>query len=130
MFTYPMRHASRRLEYNEFMVKDMRPMYDHVIDLRKTDMGENVTPDEALEGKGTLVLDNKLKKVYCALSDRACRKTANVFLKKLNQFASKPYKLVTMQGIEPVKNKTIYHTDVMFGLLDRHALVYLDGIRN
>lgn len=35
-----------------------------------------------------------------------------------------------MNGVDPKTNSTIYHTDIIFGLLDRHAMVYLDAFQN
>jgi hypothetical protein len=85
-------------------------------------------PGQSLEGKGSLVLDNKLRKVYCCISERACLETVQSFVESLNQHCEKPYKLVAINGIDPVSKTPIYHTDVMFALLDQHVICCLDAI--
>lgn len=68
-FTYPMKTESRAGEYNPQIVKELGANYGSVI------AHKPALPGQALEGKGSLVLDNKLRKVYCCISERACLET-------------------------------------------------------
>lgn len=49
-------------------------------------------------------------------------------MEKLNQHCEKPYKLVAINSIDPVSKTPIYHTDVMFAMLDQHVVCCLDAI--
>lgn len=40
----------------------------------------------------------------------------------------KPYKLVQINGKDPASKTPIYHTDVMFAMLDQHIVCCLDAI--
>lgn len=89
---------------------------------------EPALPGQSLEGKGSLVLDNKLRKVYCCISERACLETVQSFVETLNEHCEKPYRLVAINGFDPATKTRIYHTDVMFALLDQHVICCLDAI--
>lgn len=73
---------------------------------------------QSLEGKGSLVIDHKLRKVYCQISERACLETVQSFVSTLNKHCKEPYRLVTLNGIDPKSQTPIYHTDVLFAMLD------------
>ena len=121
-FTYPMKTESRRGEYNPEIVKELGANYGSVIAHQPAIAGQS------LEGKGSLVLDNKLRKVYCCISERACLETVQSFVDTLNQHCQKPYRLVQINGFDPVTKTRIYHTDVMFAMLDKHIVCCLDAI--
>ena len=96
LFTYPMKTLSRQGEYNPQIVAEVGANYGHVVHHKAA------IPGQSLEGKGSLVLDNKLRKVYCCISERACLETVQSFVETLNQHCEKPYKLVEIRSIDPV----------------------------
>jgi hypothetical protein len=59
---YPMKHASRREERDQHMIKTLRENYEHFIDLTIFE-----TQGLALEGKGPLMIDSRNQKIYCSL---------------------------------------------------------------
>ena len=75
-----------------------------------------------------MVIDHKLQKVYCCISERACLETVESFVETLNRHCEEPYRLVSINGRDPRTDTPIYHTDVMFALLDEHVVCCLDAI--
>lgn len=63
-----MRYESRRRERIEPLISAMKKDYKHFIDLTPWE-----AKGEALEGKGSLVIDNKNLKIYCTLSNRSSK---------------------------------------------------------
>ena len=92
---------------------------------------ERAEESEALEGTGSLVFDHENYKVYCQLSERACRKTLDGFMKKWNSLCQHPYRLVTFHSFDnkPEPNP-IYHTNVVMAILDKHVVCCLDSIHD
>jgi len=120
-FTYPMRVPSRQREINPLIVKEIGSQYWHVEHIRAAKKGS------ALEGTGSLIFDERLNKVYCSLSERACPDTLNDYMNTLNKLAQKPYKLITFNATDR-EGGSIYHTNVMLAMLDRHAVCCLDSV--
>ena len=77
--TYPMKAPSRQAEYNPQIVKEIGSSYRKHIKIPA--MGK----DESLEGTGSLVFDHKYKRLYVCISERACAKTLQNYLKVLNE---------------------------------------------
>lgn len=124
MFTYPMKAPTRQAEVNPKIIKQIGGQYKQVI---------NLTPaldGEALEGTGSLIIDNKHKKVYCSLSERACEATLYKFMSQLNAICkNKKYRLVTFHASDKT-GSPIYHTNVLMALLEKHIVFCLDSIHD
>jgi hypothetical protein len=86
---------------------------------------------EALEGTGSLVFDHKFKRLYVCISERACSKTLNNYLKQLNENCApgKQYNMITFKAFDNKKPQSpIYHTNVMMAILENHVIVNLSSI--
>lgn len=84
---------------------------------------------EYLEGTGSLIFDQQNKKVYCCLSERASLETLNNFIKKLNDFSDKPYRLITFHAVDS-NGVPIYHTNCIMSILNKHTVCCLDTIKD
>ena len=84
---------------------------------------------ESLEGTGSLVFDHKYKRLYVCISERACAKTLNNYLKVLNEqcLRGMGYTMVTFKAVDK-KSTPIYHTNVMMAILEHHVVVNLSSI--
>ena len=119
---YPMFAKNRRLERREdildalesngFVIKD-------IIDYTSAE-------DEGvfLEGTGSLLLDRKNGKAYCALSPRA---DEGLFIEFCEDFEYTPVVFTANQTVNG-KRKAIYHTNVMMCLAETFAVICLDCI--
>lgn len=98
-FTYPMKAKNRQAEVNPKVVKEIGGNYKKVIKLPASAKGE------ALEGTGSLVFDHKFKRLYVSISERACAKTLNDYLKVLNEncLPGKQYTLITFKAFDNKK---------------------------
>ena len=83
-----MKAPTRQAEVNPEIVKVVGGSYGITVTVERCG-------DEALEGTGSLVFDQQYRKVYCSLSERACKKTLDKFMKTLNEHSKSPYKLVS-----------------------------------
>jgi len=91
-----MKVQSRKGEYNSKAVEELGSKYGNVIDIQPAIEGQS------LEGKGSIVLDDKNRKVYCVISERACLETIQNWVDILNTHCQEPYKLVTINSKDPV----------------------------
>lgn len=120
-FTYPMKVPSRQREINPDIITEIGQNYKQQLTLKAARKGE------ALEGTGSLVIDSRLKKIYCCLSERADFNTLIKFNMKLSKLAKQDYKLVSFVA-KDAGGSTIYHTNVMLAILDKHAICCLDSV--
>ena len=98
----------------------------------------DLTPFEdrglALELKGALVTDWVSGKIYCSLSGRANEEVFNYLITKLNMISIKQGARERIRGVTfhsyDKDGAEIYHTDCMFTLLSKHAVVCLDAIQD
>jgi hypothetical protein len=121
---YPMFAANRRLERRDdilSILKEKGFTYDTIIDYSPYE-NNNVF----LEGTGSFILDRKNKIAYCALSPRSNKKLFLKFCSDLN------YKPILFNAFQTVKKerKAIYHTNVMFCIGEKFAVICLDSIDN
>lgn len=124
LIIYPMKSFSRRIERNPLIIEKLKKIYKNFIDLTYLE-NEN----EFLESTGSLVFDNLNRRVYCSMSERATKKALNVFIDSFNKFSEKPYELITFTSSD-MENNCIYHTNVMLSILDKHAVICLEVIKN
>ena len=83
-----------------------------------------------LEGTGVLIFDTINQKVYVNLSPRADIKMLETFMNDFNSQIKegKQYSAHTFKAFNG-KNP-IYHTNVMLGILSKHAVVSLDTVKS
>lgn len=83
-----------------------------------------------LEGTGVLIFDTINQKVYVNLSPRADIKMLEIFMNDFNSQIKegKQYSAHTFKAFNG-KNP-IYHTNVMLGILSKHAVVSLDTVKS
>jgi hypothetical protein len=120
-----MNAKSRQAEVNPKIVKEIGGNYKKIIKLPPSAKGE------ALEGTGSLVFDHKFKRLYVCISERACSKTLNNYLKVLNDscLPGKQYTMITFKAFDNKKQMSpIYHTNVMMAILEYHVVVNLSSI--
>ena len=120
---YPMKAASREKEKNPELVAAQSTAYGHLIDLQRQ------TPEQALEGTGSLLFDVENRKVYCSLSERADETLLESFMKDYNRVAKRPYRAVTWHSCDP-KGSPIYHTNVLMAILRDHVVVCTESVRD
>jgi hypothetical protein len=77
-----------------------------------------------LEGTGSLILDRKNKKAYCAVSPRADKGLLEDYCKQLD---FKPVAFTSNQSVDG-KRLAIYHTNVMMCIGEHFAVICLDSI--
>lgn len=122
-FTYPMKVPSRQREINPDIITEIGANYKKMIPLKAARKGES------LEGTGSLVIDSRLRKIYCCMSERADFNTLIKFSMKLSKLAKQSYELVSFSAND--QNGTrIYHTNVMLAMLDKHAICCLESIES
>lgn len=113
---YPLRWESRRRERRPDIIAALRRHYGEVLDL---------SPYEAegkyLEATGSLVFDNKLRRLYAARSPRTDEELAKLVAQRLG------YEPVIFDTIG-LGAKPIYHTNVMMYLGTDVAVVCLDAV--
>jgi len=120
---YPMRNPSRRLERNENIIKKIKELYNNCIDLSSLE-NEQIF----LEGKGAVIFDNANFKLYCNLSERSHLKGLMALKQELDKISKYPWTLINFQAFS-LDSKLIYHTDCMFQILDKHAIVCLESLK-
>jgi len=118
-----MKTPSRRDEINPNIIKEVGVNYKKVIKLKAA------RKNESLEGTGSLVLDNRLRKIYCCLSERAGKNTLDQFHSKMSAHGKQDYKLESFNAYDK-EGVQIYHTNVMLAMLDKHAICCLDSVKN
>ena len=121
---YPMfaenRRKERRLEYFARLEEEGFKIKNIV------DYTEAEEHDIFLEGTGSLLLDRKNRKAYCALSPRADEELVIEFCE---DFEFTPVIFNANQSVGG-KRKAIYHTNVMMCLAENFAVICLDTIDN
>jgi len=124
LIIYPLKSPSRRIEKDSEIIENLRKIYKDFVDLSFLE-NEN----EFLESTGSLLIDHSNLKVYICLSERATEKAVQVFLETLNRYSKKTYQAVTFKGTDR-NGRAIYHTNVMLAILENHAVICLDAIKD
>ena len=119
---YPMFAKNRRLERREDVLDVLEEKgfeIENVIDYTSAE-----EEGYFLEGTGSLLLDRKNRKAYCALSPRA---DEELFIEFCEDFEYTPVIFTANQTVNG-ERKAIYHTNVMMCLAETFAIVCLDAI--
>lgn len=124
LIVYPMKSALRRLERNPIIIEKLKANYKHFLDLTYLEK-EN----EFLESTGCLIFDNAHKRIFCSLSERACKKALNVFIENFNKFSLEAFELVTFSSFD-LDNNSIYHTNVLLSILENHVVICPETIKD
>ena len=66
---------------------------------------------------------------FIARSERSCPEVINALVTEWNKLSSIPYQAVTFEARDS-SDQIIYHTDCMLSLLDEHAFICLDAIKD
>ena len=119
---YPMFAENRRLERREDVLEALESQgfkIENIVDYTSAEEEEVF-----LEGTGSLLLDRKNRKAYCALSPRA---DEDLFIEFCEDFEYTPVVFTANQTVDG-KRKAIYHTNVMMCLAETFAVICLDCI--
>ena len=119
---YPMFAENRRVERREDVLEALESQgfkIENIVDYTSAE-----EEDVFLEGTGSLLLDRKNRKAYCALSPRA---DEGLFIEFCEDFEYTPVVFTANQTVEG-KRKAIYHTNVMMCLAETFAVICLDCI--
>jgi hypothetical protein len=119
---YPMFAENRRLERREDVLEAIEKagfLIDDVMDYTSAE-----EEDIFLEGTGSIILDRKHRKAYCALSPRA---DEELFVEFCEDFEYTPVIFESNQTVDG-ERKAIYHTNVMMCLAETFAVICLDSI--
>ena len=119
---YPMFAENRRLERREDVLESLEKegfKIHNVVDYTSAEKEEVF-----LEGTGSLLLDRKHKKAYCALSPRA---DEDLLIEFCEDFEFTPVVFIANQTVEG-NRLPIYHTNVMMALAENLAVICLDAI--
>lgn len=119
---YPMFAENRRLERREDVLEAIERagfLIDDVMDYTSAE-----EEDIFLEGTGSIILDRKHRKAYCALSPRA---DEELFVEFCEDFEYTPVIFESNQTVDG-ERKAIYHTNVMMCLGETFAVICLDSI--
>ncbi|PCH52041.1 MAG: amidinotransferase [Flavobacteriaceae bacterium] len=119
---YPMFAENRRLERREDVLVTLEKLgfiIENVIDYTSAEE-EKVF----LEGTGSLLLDRKNSKAYCALSPRAVE---DLLIEFCEDFEYTPVSFVAYQTVND-KRLPIYHTNVIMCLGEQFSVICLDSI--
>ncbi|MFS4484033.1 citrulline utilization hydrolase CtlX [Hyunsoonleella sp. 2307UL5-6] len=121
---YPMFAENRRLERREDILEVLESkgfIINNIIDYTSAEE-EGVF----LEGTGSIILDRKNRKAYCALSPRA---DEDLFIEFCEDFEFTPVVFVAYQTVNG-ERKPIYHTNVMMCIADHFAVICLSSIED
>ncbi len=116
---YPMYAENRRLERREdilFEIENRGFLIKNSIDYTSAEK-DNLF----LEGTGSIVLDRKNRKAYCALSPRA---NEDLFIEFCEDFEYTPVVFTANQTVGQ-ERKAIYHTNVMMCIAETFAVICL-----
>ena len=119
---YPMYAKNRRLERREdilFELENRGFLIKNSIDYTSAEKD-----DLFLEGTGSIVLDRKNRKAYCALSPRA---NEDLFVEFCEDFEYTPVVFSANQTVGK-ERKAIYHTNVMMCIAERFVVICLASI--
>ena len=122
LIIYPMKTHSRRLEKDQNIINKLRSEYKYFIDLSYLE-NKNIF----VEGKGSVIFDNANNKLFCSLSKRTNLIGVETLKNELDKISKIPWKVVTFTS-HNAESKVIYHTDCVFQLLDKHAVICLESI--
>lgn len=119
---YPMFAENRRLERREDVLLKIEEKGFVIHDIIDYTAAED--QDVFLEGTGSMILDRKNRKAYCALSPRANEELFIEFCEDLE------YTPVIFNAYQTVngKREAIYHTNVMMCVAETFAIVCLSCI--
>ena len=119
---YPMFAENRRLERREDILDELEKqgfVIDHIVDYSEAEH-EGVF----LEGTGSMILDRKNRKAYCALSPRA---DEDLFIEFCEDFEYTPVVFRAFQSVDGSREE-IYHTNVMMCVAETFVVICLDTI--
>lgn len=119
---YPMFAENRRLERREDILEIIENkgfLIDNIVDYTSAEEDELF-----LEGTGSIILDRKNNKAYCALSPRA---DEDLFIEFCEDFEYTPIIFTANQTVNG-KREAIYHTNVMMCIAETFAVICLDAI--
>lgn len=119
---YPMFAENRRLEKREDvldLLEEQGLRIENVVDYSEAEE-EGIF----LEGTGSMILDRKHRKAYCALSPRA---DEELFIEFCEDFEFTPVVFTANQTVAG-NREAIYHTNVMMCVAETFAVVCLDAI--
>ena len=119
---YPMFAENRRLERREDVLELLENEGFHIENI--VDYTSAEEEDIFLEGTGSLLLDRKHGKAYCALSPRA---DEELFIEFCEDFEFTPVVFTAYQTVDG-KRMPIYHTNVIMCLGEDFAVICLDCI--
>jgi hypothetical protein len=119
---YPMFAENRRLERREDVLELLENEGFHIENI--VDYTSAEEEDIFLEGTGSLLLDRKNSKAYCALSPRA---DEELFIEFCEDFEFTPVVFTAYQTVDG-KRMPIYHTNVIMCLGEDFAVICLDCI--
>lgn len=121
-----MKNHERRKERMDDTITELSSRYGNIIDLSFFEK-----EGKFLELKGALVTDWENGKIYCNISDRAHEEVFDYMIDVLNNIASKTGER-RIKGIKFRANdkdgESIYHTDCMMTLFNKHAVLCVDAI--
>ena len=119
---YPMFAENRRKERREDILEILEEK-GYVIE-NSIDYSRAEEEGIFLEGTGSMVLDRKHRKAYCALSPRS---DEDLLIEFCEDFEYTPVIFVANQTINEHR-EAIYHTNVMMSIAEKFAIVCLDAI--
>lgn len=119
---YPMFAENRRLERREDVLELLENEGFHIENI--VDYTSAEEEDIFLEGTGSLLLDRKNGKAYCALSPRA---DEELFIEFCEDFEFTPVVFTAYQTVDR-ERMPIYHTNVIMCLGEDFAIICLDCI--
>ncbi|MEY4594548.1 MAG: hypothetical protein RIQ47_958 [Bacteroidota bacterium] len=115
---YPMKAPNRRLERRKEITDWLRARYYKI-----NDLAFNEEQGKFLEGTGSLVLDNKNRMAYAAVSDRTHPKLVVDWCRSMN------YKSVLFSACDKNSNP-IYHTNVVLCIGNGFTICCFSAIRS
>ena len=119
---YPMFAENRRLERREDVLEVIEAKGFYIEDVVDYTSAEDF--EVYLEGTGSMILDRKNRKAYCALSPRA---DEELFIEFCEDFEFTPVIFTANQTVEDSR-EAIYHTNVMMCVAETFAVICLEAI--
>ncbi len=120
--TYPMHAENRRAERREDILDQLEEKGYFIEDLIDYSSAE----EEAvyLEGTGSMVLDRKNRKAFCAISERS---DESLFIEFCEDMEYTPIVFSAFHSVND-EERELYHTNVMMSIGSHFAIVCLDAI--
>ncbi|MBL4904501.1 MAG: amidinotransferase [Flavobacteriaceae bacterium] len=119
---YPLFAENRRGERREDVLDYLEEkgfVIENIVDYSDAEIEEIY-----LEGTGSMVLDRKNRKAYCALSPRS---DEELFIEYCEDFEYTPVIFTANQTVNE-KREAIYHTNVMMSVAEKYVIVCLEAI--